>query len=118
MAGSKRLQDRRSAPAREPRPCFRPIPFAPPRPGDLPRLGRWLSAPEVVRWWGDPRDELELLRADLNEPRMTMRIVSFRGRAFAHAQDLRGPNLTVGALGASASPLTATFKLRGAAVKS
>ena len=54
---------------------------------DLPRLRRWLSAPEVARWWGDPRDELELLRADLNEPRMTMRIVSLRGRAFAYAQD-------------------------------
>ena len=51
------------------------------RPTTLPRLRRWLSAPEVVRWWGDPRDELELLRADLNEPRMTMRIVCFRGRA-------------------------------------
>lgn len=54
---------------------------------DLPRLRRWLSAPEVARWWGDPRDELELLRADLNEPRMTMRIVSLRGRPFAYARD-------------------------------
>lgn len=54
---------------------------------DLPRLRRWLSAPEVARWWGDPRDELELLRADLNEARMTMRIVCFRGRPFAYAQD-------------------------------
>jgi aminoglycoside 6'-N-acetyltransferase len=54
---------------------------------DLPRLRRWLGAPEVARWWGDPRDELELLRADLKEPRMTMRIVSLRGRAFAYAQD-------------------------------
>jgi len=27
------------------------------------------------------------LRADLNEPRMTMRIVSFRGRPFAYTQD-------------------------------
>jgi aminoglycoside 6'-N-acetyltransferase len=54
---------------------------------DLPRLRRWLSAPEVARWWGDPREELELLRADLNEPRMTMRLVSFKGRPFAYAQD-------------------------------
>jgi aminoglycoside 6'-N-acetyltransferase len=62
--------------------CFRPA-----AADDLPRLRRWLSAPEVARWWGNPCDELELLRADLNEPRMTMRIVSFRGRPFAYAQD-------------------------------
>jgi aminoglycoside 6'-N-acetyltransferase len=54
---------------------------------DLPRLRRWLGSPEVVRWWGDPRQEFENLRADLDEPRMTMRIVSVRGRAFAYAQD-------------------------------
>ena len=54
---------------------------------DLPRLRRWLRTPEVARWWGDPRREFELLRADLDEPRMTMRIVSFRGRPFAYAQD-------------------------------
>jgi aminoglycoside 6'-N-acetyltransferase len=54
---------------------------------DLPRLRRWLSAPEVARWWGDPREERELLRADLSEPRTPMRIVSFRGRPFAYARD-------------------------------
>jgi aminoglycoside 6'-N-acetyltransferase len=53
---------------------------------DLPRLRRWLGTPEVARWWGDPRREFESLRADLHEPRMTMCIVSFRGRAFAYAQ--------------------------------
>jgi hypothetical protein len=46
---------------------------------DLPRLRRWLRTAEVSRWWGDPNEELEFLRADLNDPRMTMRIVSFRG---------------------------------------
>jgi aminoglycoside 6'-N-acetyltransferase len=64
-----------------------PYSFRPVSPDDLPRLRRWLSAPEVARWWGHPREELELLPADLNEPRMTMRIVSFRGRPFAYAQD-------------------------------
>ena len=64
-----------------------PYSFRPATTGDLPRLRRWLSAPEVARWWGDPRDELELLRADLNEPRMAMRIVSFNGRPVAYAQD-------------------------------
>jgi aminoglycoside 6'-N-acetyltransferase len=64
-----------------------PYSFRPAATSDLPRLRRWLSAPEVARWWGDPREQLELLRADLNEPRMTMRLVSFKGRPFAYAQD-------------------------------
>src|SRR5690348_7878948 len=64
-----------------------PYSFRPVTAGDLPRLCRWLHAPEVRRWWGNPSDEFELLRADLNEPRMAMRIVSFNGRPFAYAQD-------------------------------
>lgn len=54
---------------------------------DLPRLRRWLNAPEVRRWWGNPIEQFELLRADLNEPLMTMRIISLGGRPFAYAQD-------------------------------
>lgn len=54
---------------------------------DLPRLSRWLMTPEVVRWWGDPAHEFETLKADLVEPRMTMRVVLFRGRPFAYAQN-------------------------------
>jgi aminoglycoside 6'-N-acetyltransferase len=54
---------------------------------DLPLLRRWLRTPEVVRWWGDPREQAALLREDLDEPAMVMRIVSFAGRAFAYAQD-------------------------------
>jgi aminoglycoside 6'-N-acetyltransferase len=61
--------------------------FRPAAMGDLARVRRWLNTPEVKRWWGEPRDEFELLRADLNEPRMTMRIVSLRDKAFAYAQD-------------------------------
>jgi aminoglycoside 6'-N-acetyltransferase len=61
--------------------------FRPAAASDLPRLRRWLHAPEVKRWWGEPREQFEVLRADLNEPRMTMRIVLFDGRPFAYAQD-------------------------------
>jgi RimJ/RimL family protein N-acetyltransferase len=64
-----------------------PYSFRPVRIADLVRLRRWLSTPEVARRWGEPDREFELLRGDLDEPRMTMRIVSFRGRAFAYAQD-------------------------------
>jgi aminoglycoside 6'-N-acetyltransferase len=39
------------------------------------------------RCWGDPIEQFELLRADLNEPLMTMRMVALSGRPFAYAQD-------------------------------
>jgi aminoglycoside 6'-N-acetyltransferase len=48
---------------------------------------RWLQTPEVVRWWGDPEEQLALLTEDLVEPKMVMRVVSFDGRPFAYAQD-------------------------------
>jgi aminoglycoside 6'-N-acetyltransferase len=61
--------------------------FRPATTIDLARLRRWLHAPEVTRWWGNPREQFELLRDDLDEPRMSMRIISFDGRPFAYAQD-------------------------------
>lgn len=64
-----------------------PYAFRPVLRTDLPRLQRWLRTPEVARWWGDPAAQAALLEADLSEPRMVMRIVSFAGRPFAYAQD-------------------------------
>jgi aminoglycoside 6'-N-acetyltransferase len=61
--------------------------FRPALRHDLPMLERWLRAPEVVRWWGDPGEQAALLQQDLDEPAMVMRIVSFAGRPFAYAQD-------------------------------
>jgi aminoglycoside 6'-N-acetyltransferase len=61
--------------------------FRPAVRADLPRLNEWLRTPEVVHWWGDPEEQAALLQADLDEPRMVMRIVSFAGRPFAYAQD-------------------------------
>jgi len=61
--------------------------FRPAALHDLPLLERWLQTPEVVHWWGDPQEQAALLRADLGEPRMVMRIVSLAGRPFAYAQD-------------------------------
>jgi aminoglycoside 6'-N-acetyltransferase len=54
---------------------------------DLPLLQHWLRTPEVVRWWGNAEEQAVLLREDMDEPRMVMRIVSFEGRPFASAQD-------------------------------
>ena len=61
--------------------------FRPATAKDLPRLRRWLNSPEIRLWWGEPAEQFALLRADLNEPLMTMRIVSLGGRPFAYAQD-------------------------------
>jgi aminoglycoside 6'-N-acetyltransferase len=80
FAGADR--DGRCAPAGGSAYTFRPAVAQ-----DLPLLQRWLCAPEVVRWWGDPREQAALLRGDLEEPAMVMRIVSFAGRSFAYAQD-------------------------------
>jgi aminoglycoside 6'-N-acetyltransferase len=61
--------------------------FRPAQVGDLPLLERWLRTTEVVRWWGEPQEQAALLREDLNDPRMVMRIVALAGRPFAYAQD-------------------------------
>jgi aminoglycoside 6'-N-acetyltransferase len=60
--------------------------FRPATADDLPMLRAWLRTPEVARWWGDPDREAAILTGDLNEPAMTMRIVSFKGRPFAYVQ--------------------------------
>lgn len=61
--------------------------FRPAALQDLPLLQQWLRTPEVVRWWGNADEQAALLREDMGEPRMVMRIVSFEGRPFAYAQD-------------------------------
>jgi aminoglycoside 6'-N-acetyltransferase len=60
--------------------------FRPAARADLPMLREWLETPDVVRWWGGPAEQYTLLEEDLDEPGMTMLIVSFEGRAFAYAQ--------------------------------
>jgi aminoglycoside 6'-N-acetyltransferase len=64
-----------------------PYSFRPAMREDLPLLRRWLHSPEVVRWWGDPKEQYALLEEDLNEPRMVMRIVHFQEQPFAYAQN-------------------------------
>jgi len=49
-------------------------------------VARWLQTPEVVRWWGDPKEQLVLVTQDLDEPLMRQWIVEHAGRAFAYAQ--------------------------------
>lgn len=61
--------------------------FRPVAPADLPLLRRWLHTPEVVRWWGEPDEQMALLEEDLHDVRMTMRLVLYKGRPFAYTQD-------------------------------
>lgn len=53
---------------------------------DLPMVERWLKTPEVARWWGEPEEELALLREDLAQPLMRQWIVEYQGRSFAYVQ--------------------------------
>ena len=38
---------------------FRPFTCA-----DLPMVARWLGTPEVMRWWGDPKEQIDLITED------------------------------------------------------
>jgi aminoglycoside 6'-N-acetyltransferase len=53
---------------------------------DLPMMELWLGTPEVVRWWGEPEEQLVLIAGDLDEPRMRQWIVEYDGRPFAYVQ--------------------------------
>jgi aminoglycoside 6'-N-acetyltransferase len=60
---------------------FRPFTTA-----DLSMAVEWLRTPEVVRWWGDPPEQLALLTEDLGEPLMRQWIVEYADQPFAYAQ--------------------------------
>ena len=61
--------------------AFRPMVEA-----DLPMIRRWLGTQEVVRWWGDPAEQYDLVSGDLAHPDMDQFIVAFDGRPFAYIQ--------------------------------
>jgi aminoglycoside 6'-N-acetyltransferase len=63
-----------------------PYRFRPFTRADLPMAARWLRTLEVVRWWGDPNEELALLTQDLDEPLMHQWIVEHDSRPFAYIQ--------------------------------
>jgi aminoglycoside 6'-N-acetyltransferase len=53
---------------------------------DLPMARAWLMQPHVREWWGDPPEQFELVREDLDEPAMDQFIVATDGRPFAYLQ--------------------------------
>ena len=60
---------------------FRPISRA-----DLRVVASWLRTPEVMRWWGNPDEQEELIAQDLDEPLMRQWIVEHREDPFAYVQ--------------------------------
>src|SRR3984885_5883430 len=56
---------------------------------DPPMIERWLVAPEVMRWWGEPDEQYELVSGDLDHPDMDQFIVELDGRPFAYIQCYR-----------------------------
>jgi len=49
-------------------------------------IRRWLSTADVVRWWGEPEAQYELVSGDLDHPDMDQFIVSLDGRPFGYIQ--------------------------------
>ena len=62
------------------------IGFRPFAPDDLPMAAAWLRVPEVALWWRDADEQLALLTADLDDPRMTQEIVTLDAAPFAYVQ--------------------------------
>ena len=63
-----------------------PYRFRPFTRADLGRAASWLRTPEVVRWWGEPDEQLALLAEDLGSPLMRQWIVEHSSRPFAYVQ--------------------------------
>jgi aminoglycoside 6'-N-acetyltransferase len=60
--------------------------FVPMTAADLPMIRRWLAAPHVAAWWGDPEEQFALVRDDLEHPAMDQFIVGVGQRPFAYLQ--------------------------------
>jgi aminoglycoside 6'-N-acetyltransferase len=66
-----------------------PYAFHPMTRNHLPMVRHWLQTPEVVRWWGDPEKQYELVRGDLDHPDMDQFVVAVEGRPFGYIQCYR-----------------------------
>jgi aminoglycoside 6'-N-acetyltransferase len=60
--------------------------FQPMTSGHLPMIRRWLETPEVVRWWGQPDEQYNLVSGDLDHPDMDQFIVAMGDRPFGYIQ--------------------------------
>jgi aminoglycoside 6'-N-acetyltransferase len=60
--------------------------FRPLSRSDLPLVARWLAAPHVVPWWGDPGEQLHIVSGDIECPAMDQFIVAADERPFGYLQ--------------------------------
>jgi len=60
--------------------------FHPMTPDHLPMIRRWLQAPEVARWWGQPDEQYALVSGDLDHPDMDQFIVAASDLPFGYIQ--------------------------------
>jgi aminoglycoside 6'-N-acetyltransferase len=60
--------------------------FRPMASGDLAMVRRWLETAEVVRWWGRPDEQYQLVREDLDHPDMDQFIVAVDEHPFGYIQ--------------------------------
>jgi aminoglycoside 6'-N-acetyltransferase len=63
-----------------------PYAFLPMTAADLATVRNWLARPHVAQWWGEPDEQLALIRGDLQHPSMDQFIVAFDERPFAYLQ--------------------------------
>jgi aminoglycoside 6'-N-acetyltransferase len=73
--------------------------FRPMTAADLPLVRGWLAKPHVREWWGDPREQFELVQEDLDDPAMEQFIVATADRAFAYLQSYQPADWPEGGLG-------------------
>jgi aminoglycoside 6'-N-acetyltransferase len=64
----------------------RPYVFRTMTAADLPKIRRWLAAPHVAQWWGDPDQQFVLVSEDLSHPSMQQFVVELGDRPFAYVQ--------------------------------
>jgi aminoglycoside 6'-N-acetyltransferase len=70
--------------------------FRPMTAADLPLIKRWLAAPHVAEWWGDPDEQFGLVSGDLDHPAMDQYIVHCGARPFGYLQCYRLTDWNIG----------------------
>jgi aminoglycoside 6'-N-acetyltransferase len=63
-----------------------PYEFRPLSAADLGLLRRWLAAPHVAQWWGDPEHQFALVSADVEEAGLEQYLVAREGRPIGYLQ--------------------------------
>lgn len=62
------------------------IGFRPFGEADFARLRDWIARPHWQEWWGDPDEQVEVIRADLREPGFAAFIFTLDGRDAGYIQ--------------------------------